>query len=344
MAIIYLNGFDHFTSATQHFDTVNALTMHPTAGRYGGGCIYENNPSHYGTKILSKNLSEIFIGLAAKFADGIPSYSSSDPWLRLRGANQNTQVRVHLDGDRKIRLYNGSDTLLAQCSSVLDTNWVYIEIRVKVHDTAGEVEVRINEQVDVNLSGLNTDPGGDGVIRRFQIYGVNYILAYHLYDDLYVDDAQFHGNVRVRTFMPTGDSATHFAWTRSGGSNDFEMVDEKPPDDDTTYIKSAVKGDKSAFTITPGTIVGPIKAIQISNRLYGATAALRRVRPFIRQGGADYNLPVTGSVGASYKTFQRIVAADPSDDNPWTQTKLENAEFGVEHVPNTTTTSTTTTT
>jgi hypothetical protein len=188
---------------------------------------------------------------------------------------------------------------------------------------------------------VDTQSGSYNTIGFLQLYGMYYNQEAR-WDDLYVDDAQFHGNVRVRTFTPDADGV-HTDWERSGGANDYEAVDEAVTNEDTDYIKSSTKGHKSSFGITTGAI-GVVKGIQLAQHIKAATSGVRRIKPLVRSGGADYNGPVSPVIPAGYKYFTEIFGADPQDSNPWNQTKLEAAEFGLTLLDATTTTSTTSTT
>jgi hypothetical protein len=273
---------------------------------------------------------------------GAPTLNTNEPLVRFRDEFEADQIKICLTPLYAVNAYRGASTLLGSSADgvMTEATWYYLEVRVKIHATLGEVEVRVNEKTVLNLTGINTKATTDFIrgIRWSSIATDRYIQM----DDIYIDDAQFHGNCRVRTIMPDADSATHFAFDRSGGSNDYECVDEAVVNDDTDYIYSVTKGHKSAFGITTGPI-GVVKGIHLHNCVKAVTSGLRRIKPLVRSGGADYRGPVHSMVSASYQYKSHIFEADPQDDQPWNQTKLEAAEFGLELLDATTTTSTTTT-
>jgi hypothetical protein len=357
MALLFIEGFDA-VSVPQLQDR-GWLTAYYSFNSVGSG--YSRWPTgqgwatsnclgwirYDGLKKTPRN--EIYLGFAMyKAGNSTPGVSNGEPFLVFDDENNVGHIRVRVTPTYGITVVNNAGTVTLGTTAdnlILNRTWMYLEFRVKIHDTAGEVQIRINEQTVLNETGLDTKGAGTDKIGGIYINCIyNDIDVY--FDDLYIDDAQFHGSVRVRTFMP--DSAgTYAQWTRSGGSNDYECVDEAPSNEDTDYIYSVTKGHKSSFGITTG-IIPTVKGMQMSHHLRASASGVRRVRPFVRSGGADYEGPPSGIISADYKYkicgSQGMWQNDPQDDSPWNQTKLEAAEFGLRLVDGTTTTSTTSTT
>jgi hypothetical protein len=63
------------------------------------------------------------------------------------------------------------------------------------------------------------------------------------FDDIYVDDTTGEGSPtapRIKRFYPLIPNAdgTYSQWTPSTGTSHYELVDERPPDDDTTFLEA----------------------------------------------------------------------------------------------------------
>jgi hypothetical protein len=106
-------------------------------------------------------------------------------------------------------------------------------------------------------------------------------------------------------------------------------VDDNPPNDDTDYIYSATVTNKSTFGITTGAL-GSVKGIQLNNRLKVDGLGTRLAKPVVRSNSVDYAGGVFNGITDSWLFYPRIYETDPDDSNPWTQTKLEAAEFGLQ--------------
>jgi len=310
------------------------------------GLCLNSAPYYAGMKYLNKT-KRLYVGMALYKANGTPTYTTGQPFFQFYDYDNVTRlVRMHMEADFSISVYNAAGTLLGQTAGgvVGNESWFYFEAYIKADASAGEVIIRINEQVVLNLSAKNTDSGAAGNVGAIRMWQVN--SAQDLYiTDLYVDDAQFHGNCRVRSFVPDSDE-THSDWTRNTGANDYECVDDIAPiDGDTTYIEGQNIDDKSSFGITTGALAEVVKGLAIDNYYRASNAGQpRRIQALVRSGGSDYKQPRSGSATTSYKMNYAVVEKDPQDNGTWNQSKIEAAEFGVALTYNTTTTSTTTTT
>jgi hypothetical protein len=332
MTLLWIDGFDHCTNGGDVLDKNydgNVGSQFGTAfGRFGSKGINFTSSSYSISKNFGVNKSTIYFGVAFKKIDtGVPVYNNTTPFITFKDESDVAQVKLYTNPNYGITAYKGDDTLLGSSSDgiVFNLRWHYIEAKVTISATVGEVTVKLDETQVLNLTSQDTKNGSDYVrkIRISQIF-VNDTAI----DDLYIDDAQFHGNCRVRAFMPDADG--NFAdFTRSTGSNDYECVDETEPNDDTDYISSNTLNHKSIFGITTG-VVGTVKGIQVNNYCRIDEAGTRKIKPIIRSNSTDYQGTETAAIAADYKFESEIWETDPDDSGAWDQTKLEAAEFGLE--------------
>jgi hypothetical protein len=238
------------------------------------------------------------------------------------------QVRIHVNSSYGLSAYQGDNTLLGSTANNIfeDNKWFYLEGKITISATVGEVTLRVNETQVLNLTSQDTKNGSD-YIRYFGICAMYNDLV-TLFDDIYIDDAQFHGDCRIRTFLPDSVSSTNNSFTASAGNKD-ECVDDDPPTDDTDYIYSDTLNHKQGFGITTGSL-STVKGIQLNNFTRIDQAGTRKITPLIRSNGTDYSGTETGEITADYIFESEIWETDPDDSSAWTQTKLEAAEFGLE--------------
>jgi len=336
MTLLFIDGFDHYGEAgSQPLDKgysefgTSSVYVNFVTGRFGYGQAFESTDNNgYITKDLGVNKSTIYFGVAIKKDEtGAISANINYPFLTLEDESGVDQVRFCLNSSYGINAYRDTTLLGSSADGVFrDLYWQYLEVKVIISATVGEVTVRINETQVLNLTSQNTKNGSD-YIRYIRFRGINLDKVTH-YDDLYIDDAQFHGDCRVRTFVPDSISSANNSFTASAGAKD-ECVDETISNEDTDYIYSDTLNHKQGFGITTGAL-GTVKAVQLNHHCRVDAGGTRKITPIIRSNSTDYSGTETDVIPDEYKFESEIWETDPDDSGAWTQTKLEAAEFGLE--------------
>jgi hypothetical protein len=301
----------------------------------------------YASRSIGANVAEVIVGFAF--------YMTQLPWSgdALRGqlvsfidsATKQCEVRVNSSG--QIAAYNASGTLVGTSAETLPLNstYVFIEVRALIHASAGQIEVRVNGAVWLNLTGLDTLATANvycNVITFGNFTGMGTgttqpILGFRV-DDLYIIDGDdnsdglddFIGDHSIRAFLPTGDG-DELDWARGGADSgsDSGQIDETTANSDTDYLTTSTPTDQHLSTYGDLS-VGTIKAVVIT--------------PFARKdnGGATTLLGLTKSGGTIYQTADSMTLTtgyqlgflkfveNPDTSAPWTITEFNNAQFGFE--------------
>jgi len=336
MTLLCIEGFDHFletdiSDKNWLFGNISFIDVSSTYARFSGQGVKSAQSSiGYIRKNIGVDKSTIYFGIAVKKASALtPDYSTADlPFIGIKDEAGVYQVKLHVLADLSIGAYDGSNSLLGSSSSsvVPSERWFYLEGKITISATVGEVTLRVNETQVLNLTSQDTKNGTD-YIRYIEFCSMYNDLEVH-FDDFYVDDAQFHGDCRIRTFMPDSISTTNNSFTASAG-NKNECVDETLSNEDTDYIYSSTLNHKQGFGITTGAL-GTVKGIQLNNHCRDDAAGSRKITPLIRSNGTDYSGTESDAITSEYLFESEVWETDPDDSNPWTQTKLEAAEFGLE--------------
>jgi hypothetical protein len=336
MALLLIEGFDHFTSDAHLEDKgwdigsgSGFITVGSAYGRFGGNGVKVINSVCYLRKNIGSDESTIYFGVAIKIDVGTPGgyYAVHGGFIELRDEANTIQVRFYIGSDYKILAYQGDGTLLGTATVACPfQKWFYLEGKIVIHATTGAVELKMNGTQVLNLTSQDTKNGTDYI--RYIQFGSIYDDIDTLFDDVYVDDAAYHGDCRVKVFLPDDVSTTNNSFTASAGNKD-ECVDDNPPTDDTDYIYSDTLNHKQGFGITTGSL-GTVIGIQLNNFCRIDEAGTRKITPLIRSNSTDYQGTETDIITADYKFESEVFEDDPDDSNPWTQTKLEAAEFGLE--------------
>ena len=218
--------------------------------------------------------------------------------------------------------------------------WYYIEFKVVLATTAaGSITIRVNA-ADVTSSGFSS-----GVTTAFysstwdgiKLGGAGFGPVIY-YDDFYIADTagaspwnDFLGDVRVEYLQPTSNGTTQ-EWDNTGGAAAWNSVDDgSAPDDDTTYISTAVANEIATFNYensslpTGATVFG----VQVSFLALKAEPGDRAIAPVVREGVTNYVASNTYISDESYDYRHVMMQTNPADAAAWAIADVNNNEIGV---------------
>jgi hypothetical protein len=178
------------------------------------------------------------------------------------GATHNLQLSVFMNFARGIDVYRGtraSGTLIGQTlEPVIVVGAINdIQIKVKISDTVGTLDVKVDNVSKISETGIDTNNGAGNIINQihFRRDGEAVTAGSRFVDDFYIMDTagtkhnDFLGvEARVYYFQPDRDITT--AWTPLGGGDSYVEVDDLAPDDDTSYVSTATNGARVVVGVT----------------------------------------------------------------------------------------------
>lgn len=335
MALLLTEGFDNIDAATlssKGWTASGGPSISTVFGRFSGSqglSTASNRDTQF--YISTASASTVFTGFAIYPVSGgsylqiFSTYSSGTIYVHVK---QNTSTN-------NLTFYVGSTIVgTTPVSSLPVNNWSYVEIKIVVSPTVGEITCHINGVSQMSLTGINTQNGSNAFINTF-LFGssIDYAASFYL-DDFYVCDDTgatnntFLGDVRIVTLLPDGaGSSTQF--TPSAGAN-YTCVDEVPPDGDTSYVSSSTPGDKDYYTMTnlpyvPGTIFGVTAYADMCK----TDAGTRTARVNIQSSSSEVNGP-SGGLSTSYAFTKIIAETDPATSSAWTFAGINAVQVGVE--------------
>lgn len=195
-----------------------------------------------------------------------------------------------------------------------------LEFHVKIANSGGIIQVRVDMgALAIDFSG-NTKPGADTTINNLQWgeWGGN--SSYYVYiDDIILNDTNgtrnnsWPGGLRIIRLAPTGDGAT-LQWTPTPGPTHSTAVDEVPPVA-TDKIVAATAGliDKMVLADCPGD-VQTIAAVQpMAFGLKGSSNPPTQLALGLGMTGGNYytaNLPMAVSQAVAKELWEE------NPDNP----------------------------
>jgi hypothetical protein len=328
MALVFCDGFDHYTSAEVgkkwSAGVGSGGSIHSSHGRYGKGFMAQpNNPADESISVNVPITATGVVGVAYQC-----NYGNATDSLLFVNEGAIRHLIVYYDGTY-ISVKRGDGTVLGTGTKrFLLNDWRYYELKFTIHDSTGSFELRVNGETSVSATGVDTKNGGTGIPDRVALGTSSAGSTNHLFDDFYAaSGATFLGDVRVQSILPSGAGNTT-QWTASAGSN-YECVDDADPNGDTDYVSETTASEKDTYafgslTPTSGTIAG----VQVMAYARKDDAGSRSIAPVYRPASTDYD-GATVTVGDSYTYYREITEVSPETSAAWTIAEVNGAEFGV---------------
>lgn len=321
MALLAFDGFDNYNAAANDLLNRRGGGMQWTSfsgsvtgpGRAGVGSYASMGQNQSLVATLSASLGSGFFGFALE-VPGVAPDETGPPSFVLTDAHSGTnQVTVALNQSRMgfdvYRAVSPHAVLIAQSANNVITAdaWNYIEIMATISTTAGAVTIRVNGEIALTASGLDTQVSSNAFFDTvsFNAPGAPTATVINV-DDVYFADtttgpgpysfATFVGDVRVETLNPTGNGAT-IAWTPLTGAN-WQEVSEVHCDDDASYNATATVGATDLFNFAAlGESINAILAVQIMGCYRKDDAGYHTINQQLVSGsttvaGAAYAIPI----------------------------------------------------
>ena len=341
MALVFMDSFDHYTSSTDlltKYASTNEAAIN-TGGRWGTSAIYNGAYGRGQLRSLQFTSCDTYIiGLAYLSNNAAADF----PIISLREGTI-THVYVYpVKESRVFRVARGDGTILGTATTLYGVNiWMYLELKVVVHDSAGSFELRMNGTSIVSASGVDTRNGGTGVINEFMLFDTGGSGA-NDNDNSWMDDLyfcnnigpvsnNFLGDIRVQYLVPTGVGAkTQF--TPSTGSN-WQTVDETAPSD-TDYNSASTPGAMDLFGMANLSGNGLVYGVQTILRGKKDDAGFRGAKPafFKANGTGSTDRYYTGTQSPVGDTFYpapiQIYNTSPDTGVAWTVDEVNALQYG----------------
>ena len=335
--LLWIEGFEGggtndaamVTYITIKYDIVVETGALDTAtGLYGGKAIeiYANNRFY---KYID-NIQTIIVGFAFK----CKNYNDDEDLLLIQdGAT--TQIRISTRNTGDLRVERGTTTLDTTVALGLAVNiWYYIELKIKIDDSIGTYELRVNSVNVLSDTGVNTQETANAYLNRICFYGDPIIgTTSFFFDDVYILDTtgtknnDFLGTMKVVMISPTADTA-EVDFTPSEVDN-YDGVDDGVTVDDATYNESTTSAHQDIFEYADTTDIRLIAGLMVCTEAKETDANDFTLKTLVRSNSTIHT-DVAQALTSSYTIITRLLEDDPVTETIWSAGAIDAAEFGYE--------------
>lgn len=332
MALLNVVGFDtgdqsEMASGTGSISLTDAVT------RSGTGYAFRSNPTTTATgycflKGLAADGTPADLGTTTPYVGlyfryGTKPAANNEPLLALSGSGDLVELRITSAGNLAVYLNNALLGSAGSTALAADT-WYRLGFKC----VSGAWEVRVNGSVE--LSGTDSISGTMNTLEVGKSRNRNNQTVNFYFDDVLVSDSALPADAVVKLLVPNANG-TYGDWAVGAGSGShYEIVDEVPPDDDTSYLVSPNIGfnlnETLAVAFAPSPAASSILAVKPVVRVkQNNTGGDINVR--FRSGTTDTDLSAYTLTG-SYVGLSQVYETDPATSAAWTTAGVDGCEAG----------------
>lgn len=331
MALLFFDSCgDHYGSAT------SSAKWTPGIGSGTVGSNGRNSTQHLAATNIRKIFgaydapsvsgSTVIFGLALRMS----TLASAVDVARVV-LDETTQIKLTVNTNGTLDITRGSSTVLGTTTFAIVINaYYYVEVRVLLHASAGTIEIRVDGDEKLSMTGLDTMEAATPDWNGFGIAISNGIV-----DDVYVCDGSgpapwntFLGDARAEALIAQAGNGTHTGLTPSTGTDHGALVDDATPDGDTTYNGSATEGVRDTYTFPSMVGLDNVLGVQILGYARKTDAVRRAVETQMLLGGTVYDGPVT-DLGQDFYFVRQLYPVNPATGLRWTAADVNAIEAGL---------------
>ena len=322
MARIFIDGFE--SGQDDLWDAESNATVISSAGldMDGDYCLDLNAVAEYIEKDITADDEMYFAFLYRP----IQPTTSEEMISVFNGST----ILIHIwNNSGTLKAHSSLFTLLATGTAAISINTTYlIEVRIKIADSGGRVEVKVDGVQDIDFTG-DTKPDANTQFDKVRLGygGIASYTANAYFDNFIMDDAAWIGDTKIQKILPIGGGNSTI-WNPSVGAN-WQCVNERPASD-VDYVSTNVvdQVDTYAAANMAGSI-GSVKCVQIQSRTESDGAPIpTNLKLVARCTGVDY-LSGDKSVPADPKSLWNLWENNPADSLAWEEADVNAMEIGI---------------
>jgi hypothetical protein len=248
------------------------------------------------------------------------------------------QIDLRLGSDGSLTLTrNGTTIGSAAAGTISFATFHYFEIGFLIASgTGGSVTVKVDQSTVITVAGANTQASGNASWNQVLLGGgAQTVLATFSWDDFYFCDSNGSrnnthlGDVRIIGNLPNAVGSTTNMTRVGGAASNYQSVNERPTDGDTTYVSNGTVGtlDTYKFASLPAN-TSQVLAVIGRPVARKDDAGARSITTHARSGGSEADASSSSALTTSYAMYSHIMETNPVTSAAWAPSDVNAAEFG----------------
>lgn len=338
MALLLMEGFETYatsadaTAASHVFS--NDWDSSVTTSRGGRALYTSGGESRIFMYTKESSTDTYYVGFAYSPIDAPNADRALCQVMSPSGEVLNT---LYHSSSHYLYITRGTTPSLGTGDTVFYGTYNYIVFKIRLHDTAGTVEMWVNGDKQIDLTSQDTLPGTDTTVGRIMFQ--NYFNSIYI-DDIYVGDTYGStgmidqvSEVHIELLTPDGNGNRNDFTVYSSGTSHYQNVDDGyDSDDDTTYNYSNTATDGELYTVS--NITGnydTIHAVAAHATVKRVNVGIRGINTVIRSNTSETDGDIiTPGYPAYSQLGNQFTEYDPNTGVAWTESGVNSIQVGVE--------------
>ena len=318
----FQTSFDHYTTITHRFNSnTGNFAVTAAQGRNGTSCLRSNTTagSSRAAATLPTALTDIYFAFAWRTST-LPQAGTSVIVAEIRDAGT-VQDNLILLSDGTLQVLRNGTTVLGTSSGFAAITNVYyhFEWYIRIHNTLGLVQIRVNNTERMNLTGQDTQATGNNTASEIVLANTSAtgIAGNTDFDDVVIRNDGWSGDKQVGAYFPTGTGFTD-QWSAVGATFTYQTVDETAPNSDTDYAAASTVSYLSLWTyatMPTSSTIDAVIPLPFAKKTDPGTATFDSD---VRLGGVNYPGASKAPSDGSYQYHPDILTTSPATGITWT--------------------------
>jgi len=278
-------------------------------------------------------------GAVRLWMSALPSSTAYAPAIVFCDSNNAINLSLVVNTVGAFTVYRGAPytgTLLGTSAVGLTANaWHHVEWKVKADNSTGTVEIRVNDNVVITLTGQDTTAQTEQSFSQMAFHHwesgsssailSTYYRDYIVWDTTGSQNNDFMGPCYVARKTVTADST--FTWTPSSGATGYNLINEAGPVD-TSYISAAWPApavSKFALDDVPADTTS-IRGIMLMGRFQKSDGGDCTIQMSVDSGGTLTN-GSTHNITTAFTYWTDILELNTATSSPFTPTEFNNLKL-----------------
>lgn len=343
MALLWFENFDKINNNTVLEAIYDSTLCTMTAGNPidSPASGYYLDTGSNGSVRITSSVPGSLPGSSTIFVQGFFAFTDTGterPVIEFSEGNT-THVRLMRQADGAFRFDRNTTSLGGSATSATgqfsQDVWMYLEMKIVIHDSTGEVVLKKDSVEIINATGLDTRNGGTSGVCNDILFQVRQRV-----DEVFVFDttdsptgtvfSDFIGQRRVVSITPDGAGTTS-QFTGVGSATNYENVDDAAFDA-TDYNESNTNGHKDTFSMSDLPLAAStIDAVAV--RVYAGkdNSNPRQITPVIRVSGTDYSASTDTTLDLGDSLYWYAWEDNPDTAAAWSESEVNAIEAGYEN-------------